>query len=312
MKVEAKYVSPQMAEELLATTEHNRSVSHNRVLTFANLMRTKRWQMNGETIIVSETGKLLDGQHRMFAVIEYGASVQMLIATGAPDNSFETIDTGRARTAGDILGMEGINNPNVVAAAAGMLWRLFHRTAINEPCPAQTVLEVVERFPVIHKWATYTSAYKGARAPLPPGSFLTAQLYLEGVAMKPRLAEQFFDGITKGVDLGEGSPILALRNRMMNLRASGGILNATTCWAPTARALSALEASETLTRLSVEMAHGSIRHPALWHDHVEALPKEQRIDLLWTSIPREQGGGSPAKKFKGRVAEIRGSAKKAG
>jgi hypothetical protein len=309
MKVEAKYVSPQMAEELLATTDKNRNVSHQRVLTLANLMRSGRWQLNGETIIVSKTGKLLDGQHRMFAIIEVGLPQQMLIATGAPDEAFETIDTGRARTAADIAGMEGVSNPNIVTSAAALIWRMFYRTAINEVCSPQTVLDVIERFPGLIKWGTVVAALGQMRRILPPGSFVAALVYLDCIAKKPRLAEQFFEGITKGSDLPEGSPILALRNRIINLRASGGIINATTCWSPVARTLSAMEAGEDLSRLAVEMSHGAIRTPALFHDHVEDLPEAQRIDKMWRGQPRETTGETKRDDFSARVREIRGRAK---
>lgn len=309
MKVEAKYISPQMAEELLATTDHNRNVSHARVLTLANLMRSARWQMNGETVIVSQSGKLLDGQHRMFAIIEYGSPVQMLIATGAPDDSFETIDTGRARTAADIAGMQGVANPKIMAAAAGMIWRLFYRTTINEPCSPQTVLDVIERFPALTKWCVYVANTKGARGILPGGSLLAALCYLEDIAKKPRLAERFFEGISKGADLTEGSPILALRNRVMNLRASGGIVNATTVWSPIARVLSALEAGEKVQKLAIEMSHGAIRAPLLWHTHLELLPPAQRIDKMWQAQKADKTGGQGVEKFQQKVAAIRSRGK---
>ena len=119
-------ISPNVAEALLETNPSNRTVSHARVLYLANEMREGRWTTNGATIVIGKSGKLLDGQHRLYAIREYGQPVLMAAARNADDNAFETIDTGRSRSAGNMAGMEGIRNPNVSAASANLLWKIWH------------------------------------------------------------------------------------------------------------------------------------------------------------------------------------------
>lgn len=304
MKIETKYISPQMAEELLGTTAINRAVSRARVLQFANSMRSAKWQLNGETIIVSETGRLLDGQHRLFAVMQFGSPVQMTIVYGAKDNVFETIDTGRARTAGDILGMEGFEHPKLSAATAALIWRMYHNLGIGDPCDPWATCRILERYPAIQKWAGAVNGLS-SRAVLPGSSFLAALTYLEDVAVKPLATQRFFDAITKGAGLDEGSPHLALRNRMLNMRAAGNIMNATTCWAPVARTLTAIESGELLNRISIEKSHAQIKRPALWAEHVANMPKGRRLDDLNV---RDHTGGGQNEKFKDVVRSVRSRA----
>ena len=62
-------------------------------------------------------GKLLDGQHRLHAVIEAGLPIQSVVVYGMDDEAFRTMDTGKARTGGDTLSVTGVGNHNHIAAA---------------------------------------------------------------------------------------------------------------------------------------------------------------------------------------------------
>lgn len=307
MKVETKYVSPKLAEEMLKGMGTNRPVATSRVMTLANEMRLGKWQLNGETIIVSDTGKLLDGQHRLLAVIESGCTVQMSIASGVLDSSFETIDTGKARSAGDIAGIAGIERPKFSMAAAAMIWRLWHHTSVTEVCPPTMALRVYERFPAIRKWAPFLKTT--TRQVVPAGSLLTAVTYLEDIAKMPSRAEQFFAGIDTGADLSDGSPILTLRQRMINMRASGQVMTAATCWNSVARALTAVEEGELLYKIQAETSSGRIRRPKSWIENVKNLPPSMSLDDL---RPPESSGGHTNDSVREYLRSIRSEPAQAG
>lgn len=283
MKIENLMVNPQMAEEMLATSAFNRSVSHSRVLTLANEMRCGQWQLNGETIIFSEDGKLIDGQHRLYAVVESGCTIPLLIARGAPKNAFETIDTGRARTGGDIAGMAGHEHRNIVVAGASLLWRIYHRLGPTEPAPPQVALRVIERYPEFGRWAPFVTAAPRPTT-LPGAAFMTSLVYLDAIAQKQGTASRFYEAMTKGTGLEDGDPRLALRNRALNMRASGNIMNTTTIWSAAARCLTAIEGGEQLFKLPSERGGGQLRRPALWEAHFKELPPSRSLDDL---RPRE-------------------------
>ena len=79
MKFETKFISPAMAEALLATNPINRSANLERVLFYESEMNAGKWGLNGQGIILSASGKFLDGQKRMLAIIRHGKPVEMLI-----------------------------------------------------------------------------------------------------------------------------------------------------------------------------------------------------------------------------------------
>jgi hypothetical protein len=79
------------------------------------------WWLNGETIIFGSDGTLLDGQHRLFAIAQAGVFVDLLVVRGIDEEAFRTLDGGRTRTTGEVLGIEGEKNSNNVAAAVQAL-----------------------------------------------------------------------------------------------------------------------------------------------------------------------------------------------
>jgi hypothetical protein len=290
LKFEVRMITPEYAEALLGTMGNNRPISQPKVRQYANAMARGKWQLNGEAIIVSNTGKLLDGQHRLMAIVEFGKPVQMIICTGAHDDSFETINTGRVRSNGDIVGMAGYNYSNIQAACASLLWKLWFNHTLNEPCPADIVTRVLERYKSINKWAQFVGAKNSPIMPKVP--FVMGLVYLDEITQMPGVAEGFYTKMTKGTDMEDGHPVLTLRNRMANLKGTGAQMSIANCWGPVARTLSAIETGEAIYALRIPGSSGQPpRRPDKWTEHVEALPKALSLDDLWIVRPASNISG---------------------
>lgn len=101
-------VTPSIAESWLklnASTQRN--VSQRRVENYARDMRSGRWQVNGETLVFDDGGRLIDGQHRLRAVVVAGVPVSMLVVRGVGAKSYKTIDQGQARSLPTVLNENG-------------------------------------------------------------------------------------------------------------------------------------------------------------------------------------------------------------
>lgn len=110
-------ITPERAADLLKANTHNRQVRVKMVRLYADEMRRGAWRLNGESIKIAKTGVLLDGQHRLEAVVRSGVTIQSLVTRGLDADTFTTIDTGRKRTPGDTLGISGVKSSNSAAAA---------------------------------------------------------------------------------------------------------------------------------------------------------------------------------------------------
>ena len=64
-------ITPKLAKELLLKNNSNRRITKSFVTTYANDMREGRWKGNtAEFIKIADDGDILDGQHRLLAIIE--------------------------------------------------------------------------------------------------------------------------------------------------------------------------------------------------------------------------------------------------
>lgn len=112
-------ITPAIAAEYLKNNTNNRPLKNQWVTDIANMIRRGQWVLDGNPIRFSEDGVLLDGQHRLQAIIRAGIPVQTLVVRGLPKESFKNIDTGRGRSGGDILSIDGC--ANATAASSSIL-----------------------------------------------------------------------------------------------------------------------------------------------------------------------------------------------
>jgi len=98
-------VSPEKAALFLTKNKKNRRVDKTRVQKYVNDMKNGHWCLNGDAIRFCEEGYLIDGQHRLNAIIETGRDFVFLVIHNVESESKRTIDTGKARTGSDVLSM---------------------------------------------------------------------------------------------------------------------------------------------------------------------------------------------------------------
>lgn len=109
-----EFIWPQMAAEMLENNLKNRKVSQNVVDLFARDMANGEWELNGESIKFDKNGRLIDGQHRLLAIIKAGVSVQTFVVRGLNPETIYTQDTGRRRSLKDAFDVEGIKYSNLI------------------------------------------------------------------------------------------------------------------------------------------------------------------------------------------------------
>jgi hypothetical protein len=105
-KSQVMFISPSYAKSLLENNKNNRAIRKKVVKKYAKDMTDGNWQLTPQGIILNKQGNLLDGQHRLSAVIEAGVSVPMNVTF---DVDAETpigimLDVGAKREISDIIG----------------------------------------------------------------------------------------------------------------------------------------------------------------------------------------------------------------
>ena len=97
-------VTPSKAKALLATNfEGQRNLRPTKVDQYVGILRRGLWKETGEAIKIDWNGILIDGQHRLAAIIKSGMPAKLDIRYGLPPEAFDVIDTGAVRQLYDVL-----------------------------------------------------------------------------------------------------------------------------------------------------------------------------------------------------------------
>jgi hypothetical protein len=218
-------VVPALAEQWLARSRPNRPLRRHYVTELAGMMKRSEWVYNGEAIRFDHEGYLIDGQHRLLAVIEADQPADMLILHGLDRAAQDTVDRGLRRTLGDTLVLHGVSSGKNVAAALTWIYRaernaeMARKRPEGYPSPAQ-ILDLWDRHPGVKESARIESMVK--RAPFRYSPSLAVALHYEMTeAQDVDTADRFFDQLVHGAQLGSRSPILLLRNYL--IRNSSGL-----------------------------------------------------------------------------------------
>lgn len=111
-------ITPEIAKTMLGENVNNRCISRDNVNLFAREIRNGEWRFNGEAIKFGKDGRLLDGQHRLLAVIAADKPLTTLVIRGLEDETQQTMDSGKTRTLGDVLTLRGEKNSTQLASLA--------------------------------------------------------------------------------------------------------------------------------------------------------------------------------------------------
>lgn len=106
-------ITPEIAIGLLKSNTHNRKISNDLVQQYANEMRRNRWYMTGSGLSFDINGVLLDGQHRLMAVVESGESVPFQVTTGLDPDSQDKLDRNKKRTMLDVCQLKNLERSNL-------------------------------------------------------------------------------------------------------------------------------------------------------------------------------------------------------
>lgn len=118
-------IAPEVAGQLLKLSNtKNRPKQSTHASHIGSVIAGDEYEMTGDTVKFSRTGKLLDGQHRLDGCIKAKTPLLTHVVFGLADDVFDVLDQGKKRTPGDILALCGIPEPVMAAGAIAWVKRL--------------------------------------------------------------------------------------------------------------------------------------------------------------------------------------------
>lgn len=243
-------ITPDLAKEWLDRNVHNRPVRKSKVVNYARDMQAGNWALNGEAVKFAVDGVLLDGQHRLLAIIASDVPVQMLVVTGLANDTQVTMDSGVKRTTGDALGLEGQKNSQMLAAILKKIWMWEqgdHKFASNYIPTTAECAALLDQKPEIHRSVEIAMHVRSTFRAMPPSVTGAAHYVLSKIAQDD--AVWFFARVADGAVSEPGHPILALRARVTNEALSGTPVHQHQRMAYLIRAWNAVREGRSLTRI---------------------------------------------------------------
>ena len=196
-KITAKVetITPEIAKTMLGENVNNRRISRDNVNLFAREIRNGEWRFNGEAIKFGKDGRLLDGQHRLLAVIAADKPLTTLVIRGLEDESTQLASLARAVYLADQLGMEA--------------------AAQNDLKPTRgEIISFIDQTPQLADVLAASRAFRSQSGDMLTSSMF-ASLWWTFAHIDTDAANRFFTSLASGANLQADDPILILRNTLM-------------------------------------------------------------------------------------------------
>lgn len=209
-------VTPELAERWLTRNLKNRNIRPQTVARYARDMKAGKWHLDGSPIRFSADRALLDGQHRLAAIIEAGVTITTAVAVGIDPAAQAVMDTGRARTAADMLAIDGETNATTLAAAARFGIEVERgEIDLKGEVSHEEVAAFVAANPSLRHAVEFTKNL-ARKTDCPPS--IVAYAFMVMSRIDPFAAGNFWVSASEKVGLKTGDPVLAMTNRFAEAR----------------------------------------------------------------------------------------------
>jgi len=224
-------VTPELAREWLDTViDGQRKVSPYRVRRYAEIMKRDEWELTHQPIAFDRDGRLMDGSHRLSAVVLADVAAEFMVAFEADRQTFEVIDTGYVRTAGAFISGAGLSYGTVIGAGARAVLLYEHRAELprlwsTPECRrrftvANVIDEVLANESQYRQHAAYAQRLRQA-CNAHASSVISGITLIERYTRRSKKTfKEFRDQLLDGVGLDFGDPILTYRNRQIRRKGS--------------------------------------------------------------------------------------------
>lgn len=206
-------ISPSKAKSILEMQPQNRRPIRSKVLAYSQLMLAGRWQENHpQGLIFNAEGELINGQHRLLAVIESGRTIKFFCTFNASNDAKILLDTNTPRRidqTGKILGMQ--TTSTAIAITRALYYQIGNIKSLRPQIPAEILLEKFKENEAAITFAAQRTAKNSIVAA--PIRVVLARAYLSHDHEK---LLSFIKTLDSGFDEGDANTAIALRNMYLN------------------------------------------------------------------------------------------------
>ena len=218
-------ITPIIATQWLENNEGNRRLNWNYIAQLARDMKAGCFVCTHQGIAFDNQGRLIDGQHRLWAIVEAGVLARMRVFFNEPPDNLHLIDGACPRQKADrmtiaqTLGTVRSNELATLRAMVGGIGMATRRRTFQEEMDLFEKHSDAVRFAHEHLPATRPAGLSNAtiRAVIARARYCFAD---------PLVLERFCEVLRTGASAHDGEHLIVLlRNHLLELRKDG-----TTLW----------------------------------------------------------------------------------
>ena len=275
MQVRQMLVTPEQAAKWLEGNTHNRPLRQGTVDRYTRDMRDGKWRLTHQGIAFDDNNTLVDGQHRLWAVLNSEKPIEFIVTRGLDMAAQEFIDGGEKRTTSDVLALRGEKTSPLVSGVVTILAAQLFK--VDNPTRGEQLAVYGDHKDAINfAVSTFTRNIRGVRtarvvAPMTRASYLWPRTDLM------RFGAVLSEGVS---ETKRDAPIIMLRNWLLERNPKR-----TEIYGKTERALQAFLTEETIKSLYAAS------------DELFLLPEEQaRLDRAKATTTGRRKSTTTAKK----------------
>lgn len=230
MFLSLEHITPELARHYLKRNKTNRDVKEDNLTKITNDLANGNFKLSHQALAFDWNGNLIDGQHRLMAVIESNTSANMYVAYNCDPENFTIIDCGRSRTTSDVLKRAGASSYSTIAAAIRLILWASVRYAANKAkgtvklrkhytiTNSETVKFFEEHKNIIQILNVKTGHLRHLNQSLLPSAAIAFLFLANTIHGDYSVAYEFLERVASGANLQPGSVELAFL-KFINMRS---------------------------------------------------------------------------------------------
>ena len=265
-------VTPDLAKKILSTMVNNRNIKKRSLSKIIEDINSNQWvSNNGESLKMNKQGRLIDGQHRLQAIIETNKPLDLYITFNCHIDSINTVDTGSSRSLINVLKINNIKYYNTIGSIVQSESVIFKGVSIRNISNATKVKGYPKVVYLVKNNSEYLyfvckeSDKLNVKFPLFSTSFYSKYFNIFYKIDKD-VCFEFFNKLSTGIDAD--SPIFLLRQALIK-DSSKSI-----------KKLSLKEKEALFIKCWNHFVDGTELKTLRWQASTEQFPKVKRIENI--------------------------------
>jgi len=234
-KMEAHIVdiTPKIAKRLLEQTDSNvqRKINFSQVTHLSREIINGDFCLNGDAIRQDVVGNIIDGQHRLNAVVRANRTIKTIFVKGLPTENIHTIDIGgKARSLADVLEInhqKKYKYANSISAAVKFIYAFNGKTYNTGPSrdmksylTSSIFLEWIDNNPTITDFVEDTMRLRANGDKMVTPSIFCGLKWILDRYNKDK-SNIFFQQLSDGIGVNRENPIFTLRKKILSTKFVG-------------------------------------------------------------------------------------------